>query len=112
MRVFFTAGTRNTYHFQHITGPFKSLFDFYERVDSKICGRASVEALIKCGAFDCFGAKRAQLMLAVEKALKGGQAAALDRERGQGSLFGFDEPEEETQNQADDPNVGLRNTSS
>ncbi|MBQ3821614.1 MAG: DNA polymerase III subunit alpha, partial [Thermoguttaceae bacterium] len=87
-------------------GPFKSLFDFYERVDSKICGRASVEALIKCGAFDCFGAKRAQLMLAVEKALKGGQAAALDRERGQGSLFGFDEPEEETQNQADDPNVG------
>ena len=87
-------------------GPFKSLFDFYERVDSKICGRASVEALIKCGAFDCFGAKRAQLMLAVEKALKGGLAAALDRERGQGSLFGFDEPEEETQSQEDDQNAG------
>ncbi len=76
-------------------GPFKSLFDFYERVDTKIVNRASVESLIKCGAFDCFGAKRSQLMLSVEKAIKGGQAAALDRERGQRSLFSFDEPDEE-----------------
>ena len=78
-------------------GPFKNLFDFYERVDSKIVGRASVESLIKCGAFDCFGAKRSQLMLSVEKALKGGQAAALDRERGQRSLFAFGDQEEEDQ---------------
>lgn len=85
-------------------GPFKSLFEFYERVDSKIVGRASVEALVKCGAFDCFGAKRSQLMLSVEKALKGGQAAALDRERGQRSLFGFDEPEEG--GREEDPNIG------
>lgn len=86
-------------------GPFKSIFDFYERVDAKICGRSSVEALIKCGAFDCVGAKRSQLMLVLDKALKGGQAAALDRERGQRSLFAFDEPEEEAKEE--DPMQGL-----
>ena len=75
-------------------GPYKSLFDFYRRVDTKIVGRTSVESLIKCGAFDCFGAKRSQLMLVLDKALKSGQAAALDRARGQRSLFSFDEPEE------------------
>ena len=79
-------------------GAFKNIFDFYERVDSKIVGRGAVEALIKCGAFDCFGAKRSQLMLALDKAFKSGQAAAEDRARGQRSLFGFDEPAEEEVN--------------
>ncbi|MBQ9872944.1 MAG: DNA polymerase III subunit alpha [Thermoguttaceae bacterium] len=88
-------------------GPFKGLFDFYERVDSKVCGRSSVEALIKCGAFDCFGVKRSQLILALDKALKGGQAAAADRERGQRSLFGFDEPEEVDQRSDDDGTKSL-----
>ncbi len=86
-------------------GPFKNIFDFYERVDSKLCGRSSVESLIKCGAMDCFGAKRSQLMLAVEKALKSGQAAAEDRARGQRSLFGFEEVEEEKEEI--DPMQGL-----
>lgn len=75
-------------------GPFKSIFDFYERVNAKIVGRATVEALIKCGAFDCLGAKRPQLLAALDKAYKSGQAAALDRERGQRSLFSFGEEDE------------------
>ena len=33
-------------------GPFKSLFDFCERVPIGLVNRATVEALIKCGAFD------------------------------------------------------------
>ncbi|MBS7336398.1 MAG: DNA polymerase III subunit alpha, partial [Thermoguttaceae bacterium] len=72
-------------------GPFKNLFDFYDRVNTRLVSRSTVEALVKCGAFDCFGAKRAQLMLSIDKALKSGQQAALDRERGQLSLFGAEE---------------------
>ena len=72
-------------------GPFKNLFDFYNRVNTRLVSRSTVEALVKCGAFDCFGAKRAQLMLSIDKALKSGQQAALDRERGQLSLFGMEE---------------------
>ena len=68
-------------------GPFKSIFDFYERVDTKLVGRTTVESLIKCGAFDCLGAKRSQLMQALDKAYKNGQAVAEDRARGQRSLF-------------------------
>ena len=86
-------------------GPFANLFDFYRRVDSKIVTRAAVEALIKSGAFDCFGVKRAQLMLVVEKALKSGQQAAIDRNRGQKSLFGGAAAIEEEIN--DDPTRGL-----
>lgn len=81
-------------------GPFKSIFDFYERVDTKLVGRTTVESLIKCGAFDCLGAKRSQLMQALDKAYKNGQAVAADRARGQRSLFGDEQetpktPEEE-----------------
>jgi len=39
-------------------GPFKSIFEFCERVDPKDCNRATIETLIKAGAFDVFGAKR------------------------------------------------------
>lgn len=87
-------------------GPFKNLFDFYNRINTKLVSRATVEALIKCGAFDCFGVKRAQLMLAVEKALKSGQQAALDRERGQMSFFGLESVAEKNE-EPDDPMQGL-----
>ncbi len=33
-------------------GPFASLFDFCERVDPSLVGRATIETLIKAGAFD------------------------------------------------------------
>ena len=43
-------------------GPFRSLFDFCERVDPSTVNRSTIETLIKAGAFDSFGARRAQLM--------------------------------------------------
>ena len=70
-------------------GPFRNIFDFYQRVSSRIVNRTMVESLVKSGAFDCFGAKRSQLMLGIDKALKSGQRAATDRERGQMSFFGM-----------------------
>ncbi|MCL2347268.1 MAG: DNA polymerase III subunit alpha [Planctomycetaceae bacterium] len=68
-------------------GPFRSLFDFCERVSPRDCPKATVEILIKAGAFDSLGCKRSQLMQAAEKAFKAGQVAAVDRAIGQRSLF-------------------------
>jgi error-prone DNA polymerase len=40
-------------------GPFRSLFDFIERTRAK---REVIENLIACGAFDCFGLERRELI--------------------------------------------------
>lgn len=69
-------------------GPFKSIFDFCERVDMSAVNRAVVEALIRCGAFDSTGATRKGLTMVVEDAIAGGASAAADRRAGQLSLFG------------------------
>lgn len=75
-------------------GPFRSIFDFCERVDATQCSRAALETLIKAGAFDSFGAKRAQLLAVLDRALQSGAAALADRRAGQKKLFGgFDEEE-------------------
>jgi DNA polymerase III subunit alpha len=77
-------------------GSFASLFDFCERVDPQHCGRATIETLIKAGAFDSFGAKRSQLLAVVERALQCGAAALADRKSGQKGLFGDDGDDEKT----------------
>ena len=78
-------------------GPFRDLFDFCERVDVSQCGRATIEALIRAGGMDCFGARRSQLMSVVEKALQGGASKLKDRKSGQMSLFDdFEEVIEDT----------------
>ena len=78
-------------------GPFKDIFDFCERVDVSQCGRATIEALIRGGGMDCFGARRSQLMAVVEKALQGGASKLKDRKSGQMSLFDdFEEVIEDT----------------
>lgn len=69
-------------------GPFKSIFDFCERTDMSAVNRASMEALIKCGAFDSTGAMRKALLVVLEDAVAHGAAAAEDRRTGQLSLFG------------------------
>jgi DNA polymerase-3 subunit alpha len=74
-------------------GPFRSLFEFCERVDPQSCNRATIEALVKAGAFDSLGAKRSQLMAVIDRAMQSGAAAAADRKSGQRGLFGDDELE-------------------
>ena len=69
-------------------GPFKDFFDFCERVDPQQCGKGAIETLIKAGAFDWTGAKRAQLTSVIEKAMQAGAAMQADRRSGQKSLFG------------------------
>ena len=72
-------------------GPFISLFDFCERVDLKKVNKRVIESLIKCGAFDVTGAKRSQMMAAVESALEYGQRVQKERNDPQMGLFGSDD---------------------
>ncbi|MBT8365920.1 MAG: DNA polymerase III subunit alpha, partial [Deltaproteobacteria bacterium] len=67
--------------------PFESLFDFCERVDLKKVNKRVIESLIKCGAFDSTGAKRSQMMAALESALDYGQRVQRERNDPQMGLF-------------------------
>lgn len=67
--------------------PFESLFDFCERVDLKKVNKRVIESLIKCGAFDSTGAKRSQMMAALESALEYGQRVQKERTDPQMGLF-------------------------
>ncbi|MGW8257394.1 MAG: DNA polymerase III subunit alpha, partial [Thermoguttaceae bacterium] len=74
-------------------GPFRSLFEFCERLDPGKVNRTAIESLIKAGAFDSLGARRAQLFTVLDRALQAGAVAASDRRSGQRGLFeDMDEP--------------------
>jgi DNA polymerase-3 subunit alpha len=66
---------------------FSSLFDFCERVDLKKVNKRVIESLIKCGAFDSTGARRSQMMAALEDALDYGQRVQKERLDPQIGLF-------------------------
>jgi DNA polymerase-3 subunit alpha len=68
-------------------GPFTSLFDFCTRIDLRKVNKRVLEGLVKCGALDSFGARRAQHMEALDLAMEAAQGAQRDRSQGQVSLF-------------------------
>ncbi len=68
-------------------GPFKSLADLCDRVDSRTVNRRALEALIQCGAMDVFDTNRNQLMHDLELILDWAQSRAKDRAVGQGNLL-------------------------
>ncbi|MCS6897551.1 MAG: DNA polymerase III subunit alpha, partial [Nitrospira sp.] len=69
-------------------GIFRSFFDFCRRVDLHKVNKRMLEGLIKAGAFDSTGARRAQLMAVLDQAIEEGAAAQEERARGQISIFG------------------------
>jgi len=79
------------------SGRFESLYHFCENVDLRVANRTTIEALIKCGAFDALGAHRAAMLAALDHAIELGNAAAEDRRSGQMSFFdtfGQSDPEQ------------------
>ncbi len=69
-------------------GRFKSLFHFCENVDLRAVNKQVLEALIKAGAFDNLGGSRAQMMVALEKAMQAGASMQADKASGQMNFFG------------------------
>lgn len=90
---------------RHDGGPFKSLYDFCERVTLSTVNRATIEALIKCGAFDSIhGARnRAAMIATLDASIQAGSQAQADRESGQMNFFdSLSEPPASKQGPADE----------
>lgn len=79
-------------------GPFKTIFDFLGRLNSKAVNKKCLESLIKAGAFDLFtDVHRAQFFAAdssaqtgIDKALKYAASVQDSIQKNQASLFGVD----------------------
>ena len=69
-------------------GPFRSIYDFAERVDQRAVNRRVLESLIKSGAFDGVAPNRVALMAVLDKAIEYGARAQRDKLSGQTGLFG------------------------
>lgn len=71
-------------------GPFSSLHEFCERVPTGVVNKATIEALIRSGAFDeVHGRERRSAMVAtIDRAVACAQKLAKDRLAGQSQLFG------------------------
>ena len=69
-------------------GPFKDLFDFCRRVDTRKANRRVIEALIRSGALDEVGPGRASMMGSLTLALQTAEQHGRDQATGQNDLFG------------------------
>lgn len=71
-------------------GPFRSLQDLCERVDTAKVNAKALECLIKSGAFDTVGLHRSQLLAMLPEVLEISSTLARERASGQESLFALD----------------------
>ncbi|HTZ37892.1 MAG TPA: DNA polymerase III subunit alpha [Stellaceae bacterium] len=69
-------------------GPFKDLFDFARRLDTRSFNRRQFESLVKAGAFAAIAPNRAQSLAAIDLLLRQASRAAEERVSRQESLFG------------------------
>jgi DNA polymerase-3 subunit alpha len=80
-------------------GPFTDFADFILRVcsleEAQNLNRTAFECLVKAGALDCLPGHRAQFLAGLESALAGAAAQRRHQSRGQSSLFGGGDAEEE-----------------
>jgi DNA polymerase-3 subunit alpha len=68
-------------------GEFRSLYEFCERIESRVLNKRVFESLIKSGAMDSLGA-RESMLASVDDAVMAQQRALRIRESGQHGLFG------------------------
>jgi DNA polymerase-3 subunit alpha len=75
-------------------GRFDNLVEFCEHVDLRLMNKRVIESLIKAGAFDSLGARRTQMLAALDRAMEIGQKRQREAESGQHGLFigGADDP--------------------
>ena len=75
-------------------GPYTSFFDFCHRIDARKINKRALECLIKAGAFDSTGARRAQLAAVLDRTVDQAMAAQRAESEGQTSIFSALEPPE------------------
>jgi DNA polymerase-3 subunit alpha len=68
-------------------GAFRSIFQFCEAIDTRLLNRRVLESLIKAGAMDSLGARRAQLYDVIDGAMERAQRIQRQRTSGQHGLF-------------------------
>src|SRR5258705_2563522 len=68
-------------------GPFRTLDDFFARVDLRLVNRRVVESLLKAGAFDSLGLTRAHLLATADTALESGRRQRRRPAHGPGAVF-------------------------
>ncbi|HUZ46665.1 MAG TPA: DNA polymerase III subunit alpha [Terriglobia bacterium] len=69
-------------------GRFDNLFQFCENVDLRLLNKRVIESLIKSGAMDSLGSRRAQQLAILDRAMEWGQKRQRAAETGQHGLFG------------------------
>lgn len=79
------------------SGPYKTIFDFVERVNLTACNKKNIESLALAGAFDNFGIQREQFFtetgkgeIFLETLVRYGNKYQTDRSTAVNSLFGDD----------------------
>lgn len=68
-------------------GPYKDLYDFVSRVGTSFMTKATLEALIKAGAFDSIGPGRAQMVASIPTALRYAEQKQENSSSGSLDLF-------------------------
>jgi len=69
-------------------GAFRGLVDLCERVDLRLAGKRTLEAMLKAGCFDGFGQTRASLFAALPGAIQHAEQRLRAHAAGQDDLFG------------------------
>jgi len=72
---------------RNANGPYKDVFDFCTRVDSRVANRRLLESLNRAGVFMSTGWNHRQIENVIDDAVSQGQQAQRDRDAGQFSLF-------------------------
>ncbi len=68
-------------------GGFRSIFRFCDAVDTRLLNRRVLESLIRSGAMDSLGARRAQLYQVIDRAMERAQRRQREVSSGQHGLF-------------------------
>jgi len=69
-------------------GPFKDLFDFARRIDTRIVNKRAIENLARGGALDALEPNRAKILASAGTLQSIGARASEERQSAQGGLFG------------------------
>ncbi len=71
------------------SGPFTSLYNLCQQIDTTKVNRRVMESLVKSGALDSLGSHRASLYASLDKALQIAEQYRNNRDSGQNDMFGL-----------------------